>query len=285
MSYYDRYPRYQSVGERKAKAQKKLEQYRKKHPDIRPITVAGNKIVITWWGKAWITNLERYADYSNRIGRGRSYVRNGFVIDLQIRPGVITALVQGTRAQPYRIAITIRPLAAKTWDTIKQKCAGKIETLQELIEGKFPADLMELFTLKGGGLFPAPKEISFDCSCPDWASMCKHVAAALYATGVRLDEDPSLFFTLRKLEMHELVKEAIRDTSGAMLQKAETRSSRVIDDGLVEAIFGMADGQEIDFHPQPGPVSPGKGPAPRKSARRKTAPRAKSGTSSGRKKK
>ncbi|MBE9571481.1 MAG: hypothetical protein IMF11_12700, partial [Proteobacteria bacterium] len=212
MGYWG-YPRYVSVAEKKAKAAKKIKQLRKKTPDIRPVIIEGRAIATTWWGKSWNVNLERYADYENRIGRGRSYVCHGTVLDLRIEPGNVTSLVQGTASQPYAVNVNIKEIPANIWEEIKVACEGKLDSLQELLIGKFPKALSEIFTAQGKGLFPSPKEISFSCSCPDWAYMCKHVAATLYGIGARLDEEPDLFFKLRKVEMNDLISQAIEDTT------------------------------------------------------------------------
>jgi uncharacterized Zn finger protein len=258
MSYYDYgFPRYVSVGEKKAKAAKKLAQLKKKNKDINPIILNGSKLTNTWWGKAWNKNLESYADYSNRIGRGRSYVRHGAVLDLKIQAGKITALVQGSTSRPYSIEIDIKSIPKAKWNKIIKACQGQLTSVAKLIDGKFPKELQEIFTEKGSGLFPKPSEINFDCSCPDWASMCKHVATALYGIGSRLDEDPSLFFTLRKLKMDDLVSEVAKDISKNMLSKAKKKISRVIDDSDVSKMFG------IDMDEETEPVR-------KKSVRRKT---------------
>ena len=241
MAYYNYrgYPRYVSVGEKRAKARRKLEKLRKKHPDIRPVVIEGNTLVRTWWGKAWNGNLGKYADYENRVGRGRSYLRHGAVLDLQISPGRVSSLVQGSRAKPYAVGIEIKPLSRSIWRKIRAACEGQVASLQELLEGRFPKDLMELFTAKGSGLFPSPKEIVFRCSCPDWAYMCKHVAATLYGIGTRLDEDPGLFFVLRKLKMEDLITQAVRDKSARLLKRAKKKTSRVIDDADLGRVFGI----------------------------------------------
>ncbi len=269
MSYSYGYPRYVSVGEKRAKAKKKLVQYRKKHPEIKPITIIGTKQVKTWWGKAWNQNLERYADYENRIGRGRSYIRNGFVFDLQINKGKVTSVVQGTRSAPYKVEINIEPLSKSVWNSIKKECEGQIESLQQLIEGKFPKVLIEIFTARGKGLFPTPGEISFNCSCPDWADMCKHVAASLYGIGTKLDEDPKLFFTLRNIEMDDLIQKAVKDKSKNMLKKAEKKSSRVIEDNEIAGIFGSGTVDEIDFNPEINIVKSKKSKSPESSKKQK----------------
>ena len=258
MRYADFYPPYVPVAERRAKAERKLLQLRKKQPNIKPVIIAGNSLATTWWGKSWNSNLERYADYSNRIGRGRSYVRHRAVLDLQLTPGNVTALVQGSEAQPYRVAITVDTLSANNWSTIRTACAGCFDSLSELLAGTFPQALKDLFFAKGAGLFPSPREIHFDCSCPDWASMCKHVAAALYGVGARLDEDPSLFFTLRGITMDDIITQTVADTTQTLLRKAERQSANVLDDVDLGDVFGI---QLDDLH-TPRPVLPPVQPKP-----------------------
>lgn len=238
MSFYG-YGKYVTAEERKNKAMKAAEKLKKKNKDISPIVIEGRTIAKTWWGKAWNNNLESYADYSNRIGRGKTYVRNGSVLDLKISKGSVTAIVQGSRAKPYEVDVKIQKINDDLWKNIIKACEGKIESLQELIDGKFPKALSELFTAKGNGLFPSPKEIGFNCSCPDWASMCKHVAAVLYGIGVRLDNSPELFFSLREVNIEDLVAKAIQGKTKTMLEKAETKSRRILDDKDIETLFGV----------------------------------------------
>ncbi len=233
------YPRYVSVAERKAKAEKKRKQLRKKYPDIRPVILGGTALAKTWWGKAWNKNLEGYADYSNRIGRGRAYVRHGAVVDLKIEPGLVTAQVLGSHAHPYRTAIRIKPLSPARNRGITKKCQAELTSLADLLAGKFPKSLQEIFMVRGTGLFPTPAEISFDCSCPDWASMCKHVAAALYGVGARLDEDPALFFTLRGIDMEELVGRAARDRADAVINQDHKTATGTISDDKLGELFGL----------------------------------------------
>ncbi len=209
------YPKYVTAAEKKVKAEKKLKQLKKKMPGIEPVIIEGSALARTWWGKSWNRNLERYADYSNRIGRGKSYVRHGAVLDLKIKGGRVTALVQGTRAKPYEVVINIAPVKKANWDQIRKQCQGELRSLTDLVSGKFSKELGEIFLAESKGLFPTPKEISFDCSCPDWASMCKHVAAALYGVGARLDEDhlnTSYEIGFERKERLELPEGALRDT-------------------------------------------------------------------------
>jgi len=214
------------------------EKLRKKNPDIQPVIIDG-KLAKTWWGQAWNRNLESYADYSNRIGRGRSYVRNGSVLDLTITPGEVKSLVQGTRAKPYEITVSIDSLPKAQWEEIVKKCSHKIGSLEELVSGKFPQEFIELFTSRGEGLFPSPKEIRFRCSCPDWASMCKHVAATLYGIGARFDNDPTLFFLLRNIEFAELLKKSVDEKMKSMLKNAGKTTERVMKDADTLKLFGV----------------------------------------------
>lgn len=238
MSFYG-YGEYVTVEERKNKARKAVEKLKKKNKDITPIVIEGRNIAKTWWGKAWNTNLESYSDYSNRIERGRSYVRNGSVLDLKIDKGIVRALVLGSRAKPYEVDVNIQKINEDLWKKIIKSCEGKIESLQELIDGKFPKALSELFTVKGSGLFPSPKEIKFCCSCPDWASMCKHVAAVLYGIGARLDENPEMFFSLRDVNIEDLISKAIQGKTKSLLSKSELKSRRILADGDIESLFGV----------------------------------------------
>jgi uncharacterized Zn finger protein len=244
MGYWG-YPKYVSVGQKMAKAAKKLKQLRKKMPDIRPVILTGSSLARTWWAKSWNDNLERYADYDNRIGRGRSYLRHGAVLDLKITPGKVTALVMGTAANPYAITITIQPVSVDQWQTIKKHCQGHLKSLQDLLAGKFPKALAEIFFTRDQGLFPAPKAIRFQCSCPDSASMCKHVAAALYGVGARFDEDPSLFFTLLGVDTGDLVANALQGSTDELLNKTRKKTAKVIDDADLADLFGI----DIDLRP------------------------------------
>ncbi|WP_321495228.1 SWIM zinc finger family protein [uncultured Desulfobacter sp.] len=243
------YPKYVSVAEKRAKAEKKLATLKKKNPGIQPVVIEGQALAKTWWGKAWNKNLERYADYANRIDRGRSYVRHGAVLDLQITPGKITGLVTGSASTPYRVTITIKPIPIEQWQHIKNECKGKMEGIKQLMAGKFPKALEDLFTQKGKGIFPSPKDIELDCSCPDRAVMCKHVAAVLYGIGARLDQDPALFFVLRKAKVSDLVAETVQESKKDLLNRSVKKSSRVIDEETqnLSDMFGI----DIDMDDAP----------------------------------
>lgn len=236
---WDDYPRYVSVAEKKEKAIRSIEKLRKKNPDIEPVIIEGRTLAKNWWGKSWNTNLESYADYSNRIGRGKTYVRNNAVLDLKISKGKVAAKVQGTRAKPYDVDIAIDRLDTENWDQITELCNRRIGSLEQLIEGKFPKELEVIFTDRKYGLFPSPKEIHFNCSCPDWAYMCKHVAAVLYGIGSRLDQNPMLFFELRDLNGQELIRKSMERKLESMLQNAGKASDREIAAKDIKDIFGI----------------------------------------------
>lgn len=227
-----------AASELKRKSEASRRSAEKKGKKLEPVVIQGRAITKSWWGNAWCANLERYADYESRLDRGKRYVRTGAVIDLKIEKGKIQAKVQGSRKTPYKVGIRISPLSEDRCQEIIAACGRRIENLEKLLAGDFPEELKELFTQKNG-LFPAPREISFSCSCPDWALMCKHVAATLYGVGARLDEDPSLFFTLRGIEMGRFIDVAIANRVELMLQNATQPSERIIAEGEVLGLFGV----------------------------------------------
>lgn len=239
MAYYDNYPEYVPVAKKKENAKKQIEKLKKKNPNLSPIIIEGKNIANTWWGKAWNKNLEIYADYSNRISRGRTYVKNGAVLDLQIESGLVLALVQGSSKKPYKVEIRIDPLSKEKWDGILNLCNHKIDSLAHLVEGNFPKELEEIFTLKGNGLFPNEKEIKFSCTCYDWADMCKHVTAVLYGIGAKFDLDPTLFFKLRNIDFEVLIKRTIEEKMQSLLENADKKSNRIIEDKDIFDLFGV----------------------------------------------
>jgi hypothetical protein len=166
--------------------------------EISPVAVEGRKIARTFWGEAWCDKLERYSDYANRLPRGRTCVRNGSVVDLQVEPGRVTAIVSGSTM--YDVRVTVGPVPRSRWSAICKDWSSAIDSLVELLQGRFSKGVMTRLCEEKTGLFPSPKDIVFTCSCPDWASMCKHVAAVLYGIGARLDRQPQLLFKLRNVD-------------------------------------------------------------------------------------
>ncbi len=233
MSYWGWKP-YVTAAERRRKAEKAAARARKAGATLSPITPSRGAIAKTFWGKAWCDNLERYSDYANRLPRGRTYVRNGSVIDLAIGAGEVRASVMGSSL--YRVDVRVAAVAKKHWKAIGADCAGSIDSIVELLQGRFSKAVMQRLCRPGNGLFPAPKEIKFTCSCPDWASMCKHVAAVLYGVGARLDQRPELLFELRQVEGKDLLVQA--GTGLTRPRKAPTKA-RVLDESALGDVFGI----------------------------------------------
>lgn len=233
--YYDSYyPPYVSVAERRANAAKEVAKLMKKGQAITPVKIEGRKITTSFWGNSWCVNLEAYSDYANRLPRGRTYVRNGSVVHLEIAKGQINALVSGSEL--YQVKITITELIRKSWQDIKAECAGQIASLVELLQGKLSKQVMEIVTRKGAGLFPKPQEIKMSCSCPDSAGMCKHLAAVMYGVGARLDKQPDLLFKLRHVDHLELIDGAGKAT---IVGKQTGSGKKTIAVGDLADMFGI----------------------------------------------
>ena len=275
MSYFGWKP-YVSVAARRLKAEKAAAKAKKSGADHSPIAPYRGAIAKTFWGKAWCENLEAYSDYANRLPRGRTYVRNGSVLDLKINEGEVQAQVMGSRI--YKVAVKVTAVPAPHWQAIGTDCAGSIDSLVELLQGKLSKAVMARICTPRTGLFPAPKEISFTCSCPDWASMCKHVAAVLYGVGARLDQQPELLFSLRRVDARDLVSQA-----GAGLPKLKKgpATGKVLDDSMLADVFGI----EMDETNLPArEASPRRKPPIAKGITKK-GPKAMNGTTAGTSKK
>ena len=208
MSWYGEWAPYVPVAQRRAKAAAHAAKLAKKEKrELCPVKAVGRKMCNSFWGQAWCENLERYSDFSNRLPRGRTYARNGSVVDLQIERGKVKALVGGSDV--YRISIAIKTLSPPSWKRIKQDCSQSIDSLLDLLQGRFDQGVMQRLTQPEDGLFPQPTEIEMECSCPDWAGLCKHLAAVMYCIGARLDAAPELLFTLRDVDHLDLIGQAV----------------------------------------------------------------------------
>jgi uncharacterized Zn finger protein len=230
---YDWRP-YVPVHVRRQRAEREMARLRKKGQPVSPVVVLGRAIANTFWGQSWCRNLEGYSDYSNRLPRGRTYVRNGSVVDLQIAPGGVSAWVSGSSLYEVRVEVAAVPKAR--WSALCKDCAGGIDSLVELLQGRLSKGVMERICRQKTGLFPSPREIEFECSCPDWASMCKHVAAVLYAVGARLDEQPELVFALRKVDEKDLIAKAGQDLP---LARKGRLAGKLLDEKGLSEIFGI----------------------------------------------
>lgn len=262
MSYLGFKP-YVSVAASRKKAETAAAKAKKAGAQLSPIAAYRGAIAKTFWGKAWCDNLERYSDFANRLPRGRTYVRNGAVIDLTLTPGEVRAQVMGSSL--YKVAVTVAEVPGKQWQSIGADCSGSIDTLVELLQGKLSKAVMERICKPGSGLFPVPKEITFQCSCPDWALMCKHVAAVLYGIGARLDQQPELLFNLRKVDVKDLVSQA---GAGLSVSSKRPASGKVLDAAMLGDVFGieMADSAPLKPH-KPTSSTPRKPPASTKSSK------------------
>lgn len=239
MGWYGFRP-YVPVAVRRARDLKKMEKLKKKGHAIKPVQIEGRKIARTFWGKAWCDHLESFSDYENRLPRGRTYVRNGSVCHLDIERGQISAMVGGSEI--YKVKITIKTLAPKKWKAVKNRCAGQIGSLLELLQGRLSKNVMSVVTDRAKGLFPLPGEISLKCSCPDWAVMCKHVAAVLYGVGARLDQAPELLFRLRGVDHEELISAEADVAAAAAGTKGGRR--RIAEDALAD-VFGIEMSEDV----------------------------------------
>lgn len=234
MGYYGGWAPYVSVAERRKKAEKAAARARKSGASLSPIEPYHGAIAKTFWGRAWCDNLEAYSDYANRMPRGRIYVRNGSVIDLKISEGEVQARVMGSSL--YTVSVKVSAVAKAPWQAIGKDCSGSIDSLVELLQGKLSTAVMQRICTPRTGLFPAPKEIQFSCSCPDSASMCKHIAAVLYGVGARLDQKPELIFSLRGVDAKDLVSQA---SVGLPKSKTGVAAGKVLDDAMLADVFGL----------------------------------------------
>jgi len=269
---YFQWKPYVPVAERRRKAEQVAAKLNKKGQTLTPVTASRGAIAKTFWGKAWCANLEHYGDYSNRLPRGRTYLRNGSVLDLKISTGQVLAQVMGSAL--YKVAVNVAEVPKMQWQALGKDCVDSIDSLVELLQGRLSKNTMERICRPGTGLFPAPKEIKFTCSCPDWAAMCKHVAAVFYGIGARLDAQPELLFRLRKVDAKDLVARA----SEALPRPSKrTSGARILDASKLADVFGIEMAESIPA-PFPGrrlggksATSKNKQPA---AAKKKTAKRA-----------
>jgi uncharacterized Zn finger protein len=266
MSYYGWRP-YVPVAKRREKANREMQKRLKKGVAVEPVEIQDRKIARTFWGQAWCVHLEKFSDYANRLPRGQTYVRNGSVCHLSIEQGKVEAIVSGTEL--YNVSIDISPLSSAKWKNIREQCTGQIGSMLELLQGRLSSKIMQIVTEPAKGLFPQPRDIKLHCDCPDWADMCKHVAAVLYGVGARLDDKPELLFKLRKVDHEELISAEL-DMQTATTGQGKRR--RLADQDLAN-LFGI----EIEDATPPAKkkrASPRKTEArskPKKSVKKKTA--------------
>jgi uncharacterized Zn finger protein len=248
MAYY--WSPYVSVAQRRAKALRKMEKLRKQGKNIQPVEIEGRTIARSFWGKAWCEHLESFSDFENRLPRGRTYARNGSVCHLTVETGQIKAIVSGSKL--YNVKIKIEPLKASIWKAIKSRCSGQIGSMLELLQGRLSDYVMSIVTDRTEGLLPLPGQIELRCDCPDWAEMCKHLAAVLYGVGNRLDSRPELLFTLRNVDANELIAGDIS------LPDFVAGAGKTIADDRITDIFGVDIDVDVEGAKEPLSKSPEK---------------------------
>jgi uncharacterized Zn finger protein len=155
-------------------------------------------------------------------------------VDLHIAAGEVSAHVAGSKLYTVRVSVSVLPKTR--WAALCDDCAGGIDSLVELLQGRLSQGVMARICAEKTGLFPSPSEIRFSCSCPDWASMCKHVAAVLYGVGARLDQRPELLFVLRRVDHAELIGRAGKDLP---FSRKAPASGRVLASQGLSELFGI----------------------------------------------
>jgi uncharacterized Zn finger protein len=215
--------------------------YSSNYPKSSPIHVEGGMktrsewgaIGETWWSKRWVDVLESFG-MGTRLIRGRSYARQGQVLSIEIMAGQVKAQVQGSSPQPYKVKIQLKPLSDEDWDEVTDVMAEQALFAAKLLAGEMPRNIEEAFAEVSLTLFPASEaDLRTNCSCPDWANPCKHIAAVYYILAERFDQDPFLIFKLRGRAKEEII---------AMLR--EKRNAEVESTGEQEVGVESADGEE-----------------------------------------
>ncbi|MCL0060979.1 SWIM zinc finger family protein [Dehalococcoidia bacterium] len=189
----------------------------------------------TWWSKRWIEVLKSF-DMGARLTRGRAYARKGQVVSIDVKKGIVTARVQGTRAKPYSVEITLNPLSDEDWDKVTDTMASQAVFAAKLLSGEMPRNIEEAFAEVEIPLFPvSERELDTDCSCPDWANPCKHIAAVYYLLAENFDDDPFLIFKLRGRTREEII-EILREKRA---QTLPGQASTIIEAGPAQEIAAI----------------------------------------------
>ena len=224
------------------------------------IKLHSKSISNTWWGQEWCKTINVYADYENRLSRGKTYLRQERVQDLTIEDNTITAKVKGKWSDYYNVTIKIRELPRSKSNIIIKK----ISELGSILKGSIPEDCRFLFSIGELGLFPTKDDLIYTCDCPDscggliygsnWnsakeicevdpnnAMLCKHVAAVLYSVGSILDKEPLIIFQLRGINVTKYISEEIVAQTNNLLVGLYQRKEeeRVIDKSLISDVFGI----------------------------------------------
>ena len=255
---------YEDAYEKKLRLERELKKRAARGEVLEPLKIleGKRKITRTFWGNAWCQHIESYHDYENRLPRARNYLRQGNVFNLSVEPGKLRAQVAGSTL--YDVEVTIQSLAADAWREIQQACAGQVGSLLDLLSGQLGSGVMAVIADKERGLFPGPREIRFNCNCPDYASLCKHSAAVLYGVGVKFDADPSLFFRLRGVDPADLLSSGVDQAFAPATEAA-------LEGEDLSALFGIDFAKEVaeaSATEKPCVLKPGKPAAAKRAAKK-----------------
>lgn len=233
MAYY-RFRPYVPIATRLRQLERNMKRLARRGLVPEPVQIEGRRLARTFWGLAWCRHIEAFHDHSNRLPRGRAYVRNGSVGHLAIRRGRVEAYVQGSDL--YHVEARVAELTSDRWEALRSECTGRIGSILDLLQGKLSREVMAVVTDPAGGLFPSSREVRLSCDCPDGARLCKHLAAVLYGVGARLDDRPELLFVLRGVDHEQLIETEVEAT----VFSAEDASSRLHAEGdRLSEIFGV----------------------------------------------
>ncbi|MCE2515019.1 MAG: helix-turn-helix domain-containing protein [Acidobacteria bacterium] len=197
------YPRYLSIGARRARALPEMLRLRERGVHVQPIETTGQTVARRFWGRRWFDHLDSFAGREDRLALGRALVRRGAVCHLEIRPGVVEAMVAGSAL--YRVVVRMRTTEPTAWQAVVRACAGRVGSIPDLLRGALPNGAIEAVTDPDRGLLPRREEIDPHCGCADGTALCRHAAAALYGVGLRLDAAPELLFRLRGVDETDLI--------------------------------------------------------------------------------
>ena len=187
-----------------ALAKKRLAELQSDGEELQPVVATTRKLAEHFWGSAWMKHLARCEAGGLCLAPGRTLLRHGCVLDLRLAPGLVTARVSAQEL--YEVRLQLKPLDAERTTALAQSCRGHIDSLVSLMEGKVDAAVLERLCDPDSGLLPEPADWHMGCTCPDWAEPCPHAAAAIYAAGVMIDQDPALLFTLRAVDPAALIQ-------------------------------------------------------------------------------
>jgi uncharacterized Zn finger protein len=219
------------------------------YPKSRPKRVEGGiktrkergAIGETWWSKRWLHALEAL-NMGARLSRGRSYARQGQILSIDIQPGVVHAKVQGSRPRPYTIEIRLQQLSEENWERVTDAMAAQALFAAKLLAGEMPNDIEEAFRAVNLSLFPTNQsDLNTDCSCPDWANPCKHIAAVYYILAERFDEDPFLIFKLRGRSKEAIIEALRKKRSETLPAESAAATQEGQEEEAPEAVLRLED--------------------------------------------